>query len=78
MMDSYHSTNVRINAATQMSDGVVTVYDDGTVGGHVSIYMDGGHISISSMSATALFDLADKLSQAGAALRDHVIGGVPA
>ena len=29
MIDNYHSTNVRINAATQMSDGVVTEYDDG-------------------------------------------------
>ena len=78
MIDNYHSTNVRINTATQMSDGLVTEYDDGTVGAHVSIYMDGSHITIASTSHAALFELANKIFKAGAALQDHVTGGVPA
>ena len=75
---TYHSTSIVLDADTVFSEGLATAYSDGTVGGHVAIYLDGGSVGIKSEDADALFNLADKLSQAGAALRDHATVEVPA
>ena len=67
-MSTYQQVSLSITGRAHLSGGMATEYDDGSTGGHVTIYTDGGAWSIRADSPETLRDLSKAFAQAAEAL----------